>query len=383
VGSGATAPDQLLADLKATTNPLRQLLEDGDPDGAWLQAWAEMAAVRNRQRHAYRSTIAGLLQAEGWALQAATAPVDEAAVKPITEALGAIREAEAAARYDGIRAAELLDDAAADALRRKRQRTAAERHQLERHGLARRWALGDAKPSQALIEADDGGLVSRLRLGWMLTNSEALALLPEHDRAQLQALDPAHHQPFLPDQRRVTDTSRVAALVSLGVPALLQRFAAGGVVAATDVAVQALHAAATTHCRQLVAALGVSPGAKATGTLREVLEACGWKLETAGRIKSRGTDRDAYTYKAQRVALPAGVQAEALAAAWLAELVAAGAKSAPTGNLYRGSFSPTPAAPPPRHSPPPFWQRLQALARHIPWPGAPPSRRPAGFAMAC
>ncbi|MBU6353391.1 MAG: DUF3854 domain-containing protein [Cyanobacteria bacterium REEB498] len=382
VGSGAKTPDQLLADLRATTSPLRQLLEAGDPDGAWLRAWAEMGAVRNRQRHAYQATIAGLLQAEGWALQAPVKPAGEAVVKYVSEALGEIREAEVKARYDGIRAAELLDDAAADALRRKRQRTEAERHQLERHDLARRWALGDAKPSQAVIEADDDGLVSRLRLGWMLTTPEALALLPEHDRAQLQALDPEHRQPFLPDQQRKTATSPIAALFSLQVPALLQRFAAGEVIAATDPAVVALHAVATAHRRQLVAALGVSPGAKASGTLRELLKACGWKLEQAGRIKSRGTDRDAYRYTAQRVALPKGVQAEALAAAWLAELAGAGAKTAPIGVLCRGRFSPTPAAPPPRPAPPPFWQRLQGLARRIPWPSAPPPRRPAGFAMA-
>jgi hypothetical protein len=32
----------------------------------------------------------------------------------------------------------------------------------------------------------------------------------------------------------------------------------------------------------------------ATGTLRALLLACGWRLERAGLFKSRGADRDAY-----------------------------------------------------------------------------------------
>ncbi len=65
----------------------------------------------------------------------------------------------------------------------------------------------------------------------------------------------------------------------------------------------------------------MSPGKLPTGTLRAVLEAIGWRLERAGRIHARGVDRGALTYRAARVALPDGVNPEALAAAWLAELL--------------------------------------------------------------
>ncbi len=81
---------------------------------------------------------------------------------------------------------------------------------------------------------------------------------------------------------------RVAALQALAVPALLERFAAGETIAATDPAVVALHATATAHRAQLAAAAGVSPGVKATGTLRALLAAVGWRLERAGRAKARG-----------------------------------------------------------------------------------------------
>jgi hypothetical protein len=127
----------------------------------------------------------------------------------------------------------------------------------------------------------------------------------------------------------------------------------------------------------------VSPGAKASGTLRALLHACGWELERAGRIKARGAERDALTYTAQRLALPEGLAAEALAAAWLAELQAAAA-TAPTGALSppiedscRGEKCPTrsPSGPPP--------PRLRlAPVLPIPWGSAPPPPRFAALAAA-
>jgi hypothetical protein len=47
----------LVAILRASTDPLLGVLETaGD---AWLEAWAQLGAHRNRQRFAYRATIAG------------------------------------------------------------------------------------------------------------------------------------------------------------------------------------------------------------------------------------------------------------------------------------------------------------------------------------
>ncbi len=73
-------------------------------------------------------------------------------------------------------------------------------------------------------------------------------------------------------------------------------------IAATDPAIVALHANATAHRGQLAAAAGVSPAKLATGTLRALLQAIGWRLERAGRIKARGGNRDAYAYTARRKA---------------------------------------------------------------------------------
>jgi hypothetical protein len=386
MGSGATDPARLIAELRATTDPLLGALQTPEDDGACLEAWAELAAHRNRQRLAYRATIAGLLQREGWELQAPEPerPDAETLARSIAEALGEITDLALWAEDSAVIAAPALTPEEAAALDRRRTVSPEERAALQRHRLALRWGLGAAAPSRQLLEAERDKLRDRLRLGWLLTTPEALPLVPEHDRLRIAALD-VSGRPFEPDRLRVALAPRVAALQSLGVPLLLERFAAGETIAANDPAVLELHANANAHRGQLLTALGVSPRKLPSGTLRALLEAIGWKLEKAGRIKARGTGRDAYTYSARGEALPEGVKAEALAAAWLAELrqpLAArrgGAKNAHTGFLCMGEKSPSPA-----HAPPPRPVQPWPLAAVVPIPWAagppPPSRnRPNGF----
>ncbi len=101
--------------------------------------------------------------------------------------------------------------------RRRRSLDASEEAALTRFELAKRWGLGAAAPSLELLQADRDGLADPLRLGWILTTPEALALVPEHDSQQIAALDPAG-RPFEPDRLRVTLGSRIAALwASVGV----------------------------------------------------------------------------------------------------------------------------------------------------------------------
>jgi hypothetical protein len=384
VGSGATNPAQLIAELRAVSDPLLGVLEAGDAEGAWLQAWAELGATRNRQRYAYAATIRGLLQAEGWELQApGPAPCPVAGAQATAE-LQAIAAAALEAEDQALIAADPLTDQEAATLARRRKLEPAERAALQRHRLTQRWALGDAPPTLPLLEADRQGLRDRLRLGWLLTCPEALALIPAHDQAAIAALDPTG-RPFAPDRLRVSLAPRIAALQALGVPQLLARFATGEAIAATDSQLLALHATATAHRAQLAAAAGVSPGKLPTGTLRALLQACGWELKRAGRIKARGADRDALTYRAHRLALPEGLAAEALAAAWLSELQAAaatapaGALLTPTENPYRGRKCPTPppSGPPPR---PLRWPLVPVVA--IPWGSAPPPPQFAALAAA-
>jgi len=392
MGSGGTDPAQLIADLRAVSDPLLGMLEAAGADGAYLQAWAELGAYRNRQRFAYRATAAGLPEAEGWELQPQGPEPDQELAAELHKVLGEIAAAALAAEDQALLEADPITTAEAAKLARRRQLEPSERASLARFRLAERWGLGAADPitpgkegkPPELLQADRDGLNDRLRLGWMLTTPEALALIPAHDWQRLAALD-AHGRPFAPDRLRVALAPKVAALQALGLPQLLARFAAGETIPATDPAVEALHEAATTHRQQLAAAARLSPGKLPSSTLRALLRAVGWKLKAAGRIKARGSDRDAYTYTAQREALPAGVDAQALAVAWLEALrrpAPAGAKNAHTEKPCMGEKSPTPA-----HAPPPRPVRPWPLAAVVPIPWAagppPPSRgRPNGFGRA-
>jgi hypothetical protein len=383
VGSGSTNPAELIRHLRAVADPLLGALEGGDAEGAWLEAWAELGAHRNRQRFAYRATIAGLLEREGWELQAPGRVYCPQAAATITAELAEIaEEAQAAEDAAVINARPLSTLEATELNRRRRTLDASEDAALARFELAKRWGLGAAAPSLELLQADRDKLADRLRLGWILTTPEALALIPEHDSLRIAALDAAG-RPFEADRLRVTLAPPVAALQALKLPELLERFSRGEVIAATDPALLELHATATAHRGQLLTALGVSPRKLPSGTLRALLEAIGWRLEQAGRIKARGGNRDAYAYTARREALPEGVDAEALAAAFLAELREplagrkGGAKKALTENLSRGEKSPNrPPDPPPLRLLP--WPVAPAVA--IPWGSAPPPPRSAFLA---
>jgi hypothetical protein len=387
VGSGATDPAQLIADLRTAADRLLGVLEAAGADGAWLQAWAELGAYRNRQRFAYRATLVGLLEAEGWQLQAQGPEPDQQHAAQLHKDLGEVAAAALDAEDRALLEAKPITALQAAELARRRQLEPGERASLARFRLAERWGLRaddpippgkKGKPAELLV-ADRDGLADRLRLGWLLTTPAALALIPAHDRQRLAALDPDDGQPFAPDRPRVALAMKVAALQGLGVPQLLARFAAGEVIASTDPAVISLHTEATTHRRQLAAAARLSPGELPTGTLRAFLAACGWKLKQAGRIRTRGADRDTYTYTAQRMALPAGVDAQALAAAWLEALrrpaPPGGAKNAHTEKTCKGEKSPS-------HPPPLLnrWPLVPAVA--IPWAAGPqvrPRGRPCGF----
>jgi hypothetical protein len=300
-------------------------------------------------------------------------------VATITAELRAIRNDKRDAKRQAILTAEPLTAPEAAALERRRKLEPSEDAALERYRLADRWALGGALPSLELLEADREGLADLLRWGWLLSTPEALDLIPRHDWLTIARLD-SRGRPFAPDRLRETLAPKVAALQALGLPRLLERFAVGEAIAATDPTLVAIHTTATAHRRELAAAVGVSPGKLPTGTLRNLLRAVGWKLQRAGRIHTRGEGGEAFacTYSAAPIALPKGVSGEALAAQWLGELRDGGAKNHPTENPYRVEKC---TSPPPHPSPPLLKRWPLAPAVVVPWPSGPPRPRPRGFGV--
>ena len=242
VGSGDTDPAALLRHLaRCEAQLLAQLTAAGgwDPmarnESPWLRCWLELAALKNRQRLAYAATVAGLLEREGWALEAPpepTAAAITAAAMASNQLADIARDAQAAEDAALIVAAPLTA-AEARELERKRKRTPAERAQLARHALAHRWGLGAADPTPALIEADRDELSSRARMGWILRSIEGRQLAARHDARRSQQLAP-DGQAWGPDLVRELLGHRIAAADALGLPGWLERADSGKWFTATD-----------------------------------------------------------------------------------------------------------------------------------------------------
>ena len=320
VGSGATNAAKLIKDLRAIADPLYGQLVAGDTEGAWLQAWAELGAYRNRQRFAYAASIAGLLVCEGWALQANDVEAFPEGDQEATQCKIASNLYKVGADEQLINAPPLTDEEA-KALSKKQRLSPEEKSALDRYQLLARWGHPEQEAlTHELLKIDREGLLEQLKMRWLLETPEAQAMLPSRDKAAIAALD-AKGMPFEPDRPRVTMGHKLAALQAVQLQSLLQRFKAGEAIAANDPEIIELHRKATVYRGQLVAALGIGPGKRASGTLKTLLGAIGWSCSSTGRLKDRAGDkRDVYVYQARPLPTPQGIKSEDLADTWLSEL---------------------------------------------------------------
>ncbi|MFM7269710.1 MAG: DUF3854 domain-containing protein [Vulcanococcus sp.] len=324
IGSGDTTPAGLLDHLARCESRLLADLVGAagwDPaasnESPWLRCWLELAAHRNRQSHCYAPTVAAMLEAEGWAVSTdAPRPPAELLQQAAAELAEIAEEAQAAADAAVIAATPISDQEARE-LARKRRRSAEERAQLARHHLDRRWGLQGRPPTPELMEADREGLNGRLRFAWILQSIDARQLAASHDRIRARQLAP-NGRGWAPDLVRELLGHKLAAADALALPAWLERGQAGEWFSADDPALLRLHATATACRGDTIAALGIGPSARPSGTLRAVLKLIGCRLEA--RRNRCGNGRRGWSYRVVAEALPAGVSRADLEAAWRLQL---------------------------------------------------------------
>jgi hypothetical protein len=341
IGSGDTDPAALLRHLAACE---ARLLADlvgaagwepcATNESPWLRCWLALAAHRNRQSFAYSVTVAAMLEAEGWAVTTdGPAPPVELQQQAAAELAEIAEEAQAAADAAVIAATPISDQEARD-LARKRRRTPEEQAQLARHHLSHRWGLNGRPPTPEILEADRDGLSGRLRFAWILQSIEARQLGACYDRARARQLAP-NGKGWAPDLVRELLGHKLAAADALGLPALLE--GAGGTItpealAAWDLTREEAQGPETLEQeaqrrarnarrgdrRQLLAVLGLSPGKRASGTLRAVARLIGCRLEARrGRC---GNGQRCWAYRLVPEALPTGADRAMLEAAWRLQL---------------------------------------------------------------
>jgi len=297
IGSGTIDPAALIHHLhQHEAAAVAQLLAAGNwsptsnSAGPWLPLWAELAATQNRQRLAYRATVLGLLEREGYDVRT---PTD----------LDAEQQAEARE------------------LGRRRRLRPEQRAQLQRWRIGKAWGLDPgAAPTAEQITAHRKGLDRRHRFGWLVSTPDARTLVARADLAAARRLAPTGTA-WAPDLCAQLEGPRLTAADALGLPAWLQRF---DWFAADDPALLELQALATSHAASMAQVLGIAPGKRATTTLRQLLALAGYRLEVERRRCGEGRRAAArYRYRVVAEALPAGVSPEAVAAGWRAALQAA------------------------------------------------------------
>ena len=118
-----------------------------------------------------------------------------------------------------------------------------------------------------------------------------------------------------PDLVRELLGHKVAAADALGLPSWLNR---REWFSASDARLLELQAIATAHGSTMTTALGISPGKRATGTLRALLRLAGYRLEARRQRTGNGTRE--WSYRVLREDLPSGVAVQQLEAAWADQL---------------------------------------------------------------
>ena len=232
-----------------------------------------------------------------------------------------------------IEAQPLTDREAAD-LQKRRRLTPTERARLQRHRIAAAWGLGTTAPTPELLEADRDRLDRRIRFGWLVRSSDARQLVARADLAKAKAMAPDGVS-WSPDLCRELEGPRLAAADALGLPAWLERAERAEWFTADDAQLLQLQATATAHSASMAQSLGLTPGKRATTTLRQLLALAGYRLESERR-RSGGSRLAAagYRYRVVREALPSGADPFALVAAWERELQGLAAGCVPKSAIH-------------------------------------------------
>lgn len=238
---------------------------------AYLTAWSELAARRNREGLAYAATVEELLRANGFVPQQWDGAIDpfhqEVCEALQEETAEALTEAETVAILN----ANDITPATAVAIANAEVVTAQEQAELKRHQEQQRWGAC----TRELLAATDEGLYAPLRLFYWFSLGKAAAA--ERDAAKLEKR--RDRAMFAPDLVDSCIAPKVRYLVGLKLEELLNRRDWFGV---DDPLIQEITATATAHAGSMAQILGIPINDKTRPStiIRNILKTIGFKLKT-------------------------------------------------------------------------------------------------------
>ena len=294
VGNGSASKYSLIqSQAKVAQANISQLRRSGwtfeedefKTNDAALNAWAEMACRLNSEMFSYRDSLIEALTQEGYDIQDPSAIVDT----DIVNSLISTRDEGYQEEKQGIADDELVSDSKGEELKGKKSRTKADRYQLRKWALWKRYGI----PVDAdLVRKDDDGWHPQLRLHYFLTIGSAFS---DHREQQSATSAVTGGEIWYPSFNRNQLSARLRFLEAVNHQALCDP---AELYSADHPAV--LHAAKVckqdTWATKAIAGFGVREDDSAIEIVQKIHRMVGTELMYGGRLGSRGDRRRVYVY---------------------------------------------------------------------------------------
>jgi hypothetical protein len=315
-GGGSHDPSEILAQRSAQAEKVLAALQAAGAAlpcgsfGLWEEAWAMLCAQSNQEADAYRATIIGLLEAQGYKTKWLSAMDEEEAARGADAAKELKEQATLAVETNdqALLAAPTISDKAAQELKEKRTPLSAEEHAaLDRHKHVERWG----QCTKASIEADRDGLYATLRRRWWMEKGQEAGLIHDKRKAEQWAGGGPLFKPRLPER---TVLQKLELLDRLGLRVLASTRA---LVDNSSPELQALVDKAYELEKEVRAVLGagvLDENTRPTTIAKRLLAFVGYRLRCVTRSRQQG--ERVYQYVVEPVPLPDGLCFEELAAVW-------------------------------------------------------------------
>lgn len=262
------------------------------------KAFAEYVARHNLGLSSFREIALEAMQRDGYAIAPGNNLSDEER-EMWNDALKASKEANYETRIREILNAPSFEDKQFQELKNKRELTDSQQRTLRKGNLERTYGV---TPDEELIEQDDNGIYSKLRLQFWLTQARDRAEERDTTEAKKHA-EKTNYKPFQPDFNRNKYKAKVELFANaFNIFEILHQMKGEITNERLQPWWEALQAKLTPHNLKTIKALTgltISPNETPIRTLGKLLDRIGYKLECLGQRGKQGERYRTYSIQQQ------------------------------------------------------------------------------------